>query len=220
MPSDRAASRFILVLMVSLMAMVFCLVQTSSAEDDTPRLMATEVAYPVRAAVSAPLREIEPMVLPPGEGRDKEVFNTMHPKAAKAARSQQPNDPVWQLSPGPFSMPSPLSSFPGMNNLDNQSILGFKVAPPDTNGDIGPNHYVQWVNLIFEVFDRSGNSLYGPVPGNTLFTALGAPCATANSGDPIVLYDSMADRWLASQFALPNFPSGPFYQCIALLHHR
>ena len=41
-------------------------------------------------------------------------------------------------------------------------------------------------------------------------------CATNNDGDPIVLYDQYSGRWLASQFAFPNFPSGPFYQCVAV----
>ncbi len=31
-----------------------------------------------------------------------------------------------------------------------------------------------------------------------------------------MLYDHLTDRWLLSQFALPNFPSGPFYVCIAV----
>ncbi len=29
-------------------------------------------------------------------------------------------------------------------------------------------------------------------------------------------YDHLADRWVMSQFALPNYPSGPFYQCFAV----
>ena len=45
---------------------------------------------------------------------------------------------------------------------------------------------------------------------------VGGPCETTNDGDPIVLYDELADRWMLSQFALPNYPSGPFYQCIAV----
>src|SRR5215212_1549262 len=29
----------------------------------------------------------------------------------------------------------------------------YRVAPPDTTGDLGPNHYVQWVNLRYAVYD-------------------------------------------------------------------
>src|SRR5205085_8490397 len=44
----------------------------------------------------------------------------------------------------------------------------------------------------------------------------GAPCQNINSGDPIILYDQLADRWFLSQFALPNYPQGPFYECVAV----
>jgi hypothetical protein len=58
--------------------------------------------------------------------------------------------------------------------------------------------------------------LYGPAAGNTLWTGFGGVCSTSNDGDPIVQYDHLADRWMMSQFALPNYPSGPFYECIAV----
>ena len=51
---------------------------------------------------------------------------------------------------------------------------------------------------------------------SSLFASLGAPCGTRDDGDPIVLYDRFADRWLISQFVLPNYPSGPFYEEIAI----
>ena len=105
--------------------------------------------------------------------------------------------------------PSTSLSFEGIGNVNG-------VLPPDTNGDIGPNHYVQTVNLAFQVFNRSGVSLYGPANINTLWTGFGGPCETTNDGDPVVLYDHLADRWLISQFALPRFPRGPFYQCLAV----
>ena len=58
--------------------------------------------------------------------------------------------------------------------------------------------------------------VYGPVNTNTIWSGFGGPCQTTNNGDPIVLYDRAADRFLVSQFALPNYPSGPFYECIAV----
>jgi hypothetical protein len=117
-------------------------------------------------------------------------------------------DPVLQKSFGPLVMPTPLITFEGLGA--NGSI------PPDTNGDIGPNHYVQWINTQFAVYNRAGTRVLGPLAGNTLFAGFGGPCQTTNDGDPITLYDQLADRWLMSQFALPNYPNGPFYQCIAI----
>ncbi len=50
--------------------------------------------------------------------------------------------------------------------------------------------------------------------GNTIWSGFGGYCQTTNHGDPIVLYDQLADRWMMSQFAVP--PSAPYYQCIAV----
>lgn len=118
-------------------------------------------------------------------------------------------DPVVQESAPTLGVPAVAGSFDGVSNRNS-------VLPPDPTGAIGPNHYVQMVNLSFAVYDRSGTVLYGPVNNQTLWTGFGGPCAVQNDGDPIVLYDHLADRWMLSQFALPNFPSGPFYQCIAV----
>lgn len=90
-----------------------------------------------------------------------------------------------------------------------------QYAPPDTTGAIGATQYVQWVNSSFAVFDKaSGAPVYGPAAGNTLFTGFGGACETSNDGDPVVLYDRLADRWILMQFAVPN--GGPYYQCIAV----
>jgi hypothetical protein len=92
-------------------------------------------------------------------------------------------------------------------------------APPDSDGDVGPNHYVEAINNAFAVYDKNGNMLAGPTTYNTLFAGLPGPCgAGQNQGDPFVLYDHVADRWLISDFAFPGgLPgSGPFWQCIAV----
>ena len=66
--------------------------------------------------------------------------------------------------------------------------------PPDPTGAVGPNHYVHSVNSLVKIFDKTGNLLVGPVSLGT-FLGFGG-----NSGDPIVLYDQLADRWLVSEF--------------------
>jgi hypothetical protein len=114
-------------------------------------------------------------------------------------------DSVVQKSLPGVSAPPTIANFEGLDNVNN-------VLPPDTNGDIGPNHYVQIVNLSFAVYDRNGNLLLGPLNNNTIFQGFGGPCESTNNGDPIVLYDHLADRWLLSQFAIPD----PYYQCIAV----
>lgn len=90
------------------------------------------------------------------------------------------------------------------------------VAPPDTDGDVSPDYYMQMVNLSYQIWDKNGNSLIGPFASSTLWTDLPGPWSGTNDGDPIVLYDQFADRWIASQFSLPSYPRGPFYELIAV----
>jgi hypothetical protein len=77
------------------------------------------------------------------------------------------------------------------------------VTPPDTVGEIGRNYYIQMVNhgsgSLFTVYNKSDGSVAaGPMVLDTLAT--GGAC-TSGSGDPIVLYDHLANRWLLSEFA-------------------
>lgn len=92
----------------------------------------------------------------------------------------------------------------------------YGVAPPDTDGDVSHDHYFQMVNMGFAIWDKSGNLLYGPVDNITLWDGFNGPWSNTNDGDPVVVYDEYADRWVATQFALPNYPSGPFYELIAV----
>jgi hypothetical protein len=117
---------------------------------------------------------------------------------------------VWQPSP---AIPPPLLTFEGV--AETQSGCG--CEPPDTDGDVGPNHYVEAVNSSFKVFDKNGATLAGPTTYNSLFAPLvGTPCNGQNDGDPYTLYDPLADRWLVSDFAFPSFPGSSFWQCIAI----
>lgn len=108
-----------------------------------------------------------------------------------------------------------LQIFDGADNDDNAFELGILLAPPDTDGDVGPGHYVQMVNLLTTIFDKRGNVLLGPFANNVFWSGLGGLCQTTNSGDPIVLYDEATDRWLVSQFAF-NSRFTRFSLCIAV----
>jgi hypothetical protein len=123
----------------------------------------------------------------------------------------QPATPAQGILPGPgrIILPRTLLTFDGIANINS-------MAPADPNGDIGPAHYVQIVNASFAVFSRSGQLLVGPVAINHLWSGFGGECELTNRGDPIVLYDELADRWLISQLAFFNKSTGPYYQCVAL----
>ncbi|MEO8288379.1 MAG: S-layer homology domain-containing protein [Chloroflexota bacterium] len=107
----------------------------------------------------------------------------------------------------PAAMPAPIRNFEGMNLATAGSGI-----PPDTNGEVGPNHYVQMVNSAIQIWDKSGNPLISPVDINALWSSAGGQCAARNDGDPIVLYDQLADRWLLSQFTA----EAPYNECIAI----
>jgi hypothetical protein len=114
---------------------------------------------------------------------------------------------------GSFAIPSPSLTFEGLSNQDNYETFGFRVAPPDPVGDVGPNHYVEMINLVFAVYDKTGHRLLGPTDTGTLWAGFALPDCTDPSGDPVVLYDQFADRWLLSQFTT----RGPiYYNCVAI----
>lgn len=125
---------------------------------------------------------------------------------------------------------------PPMAILDNFDGLGFGFTgpqgtaslrnPSDNTLAVGPNHIVQIVNSRMAVFtkkgkeyDATGKVLYGPVRTNAIFDGFGGQCETQNSGDSVVRYDQLAERWL---YVLPIFrrppgePNGPYYMCYAV----
>jgi hypothetical protein len=120
------------------------------------------------------------------------------------------NDPVVQTSQLAAAMPSTNLNFEG---IDFPGVV-CNCAPPDTNGEVGATQYVQIVNEGFEVFNKStGASMYGPAAITTIWSGAGNVCATAGDGDPVVLYDQFAQRWLISQFAGSGTPTD---ECIAV----
>ncbi|HTX89246.1 MAG TPA: T9SS type A sorting domain-containing protein [Bacteroidales bacterium] len=85
--------------------------------------------------------------------------------------------------------------------------------PPDTDGDVSSNYYFQVVNCKYAIYSKTGTLLLGPTASSTIWNGLPN---NSNDGDAVVLYDEQADRWLFSQFSLPNYPSGPYLQMIAV----
>jgi hypothetical protein len=116
------------------------------------------------------------------------------------------------------AMPSPSITFEGNSAANNTAVFGGTVAPPDTEGAVGPNHYVQYVNLLVGIYDKSTGALLPPgrFAISPLFAKLGGVCATTNDGDPIVQYDKLADRWVLSQFGFTATNVPPYHQCVAV----
>lgn len=98
--------------------------------------------------------------------------------------------------------------------------------PSDNSLAVGPNHIVQIVNSRMAVytkkgakFSSTGEVLYGPVVTNAIFQGFGGQCEHQVSGDAVVRYDQLANRWL---YVLPIFkrppddPKGPYSMCYAV----
>ncbi len=112
-------------------------------------------------------------------------------------------DPAWQSWQGSSNKAvKAFQSFDGLSAQDNRDLFGTTFAPPDPDMDVGPNHVVQMVNILFAIWDKQGNQLMSPLPINALWQGFGGPCEIDNDGDPIVLYDPLADRWILTQFAV------------------
>ncbi|MCB1640746.1 MAG: hypothetical protein KDI37_03370, partial [Xanthomonadales bacterium] len=162
----------------------------------------------VKFDVSIPLRDMTPKPIPTGELRGGSIVDPDGDLPNKPSPLADQPDGAAQLSLPAPRIPAPTVSFDGPDNVSG-------VAPPDPVGDVGPNHYVRMSNASFQIFDKvTGASVFGPANINTLFTGFGGPCETENAGDPIVLYDQLADRWLLTQFSDSTGPT--FHNCVAL----
>ncbi|MFL6334266.1 MAG: Ig-like domain repeat protein [Pyrinomonadaceae bacterium] len=165
--------------------------------------------------------------------REAELVAQQKRKSRKAPRALKSDDVSHVVSPPPRSsaptrktegpqsaalspnIPSPSQTFAGMSS--NLACNG--CLPPDTDGDVGPNHYVQAVNSSIRIHDKAGNVLAGPITFNSFFSAMGTatPCGSnVNDGDGVVFYDHIADRWVITDFAFAAFPGTSFYQCIGV----
>src|SRR6266480_614113 len=128
-----------------------------------------------------------------------------------------PESKTAQLPPtipaGP--MPTPIQNFEGVARLDvvtgGQAGTGF---PPDTNGEVGLNHYILAVNAAYAIYDKATGTQVAAFTENSLFSGgpTGTLCDTDSFGDPVVVYDQLANRWILTNFAFVSFP-GPGPNC-------
>ena len=89
-------------------------------------------------------------------------------------------------------------------------------SPPDTVIDVGPRHVIEATNISWAIYDKTTRQKLADNSFDGLFTGTGTACDDGNRGDPIVLYDTIADRWILSDFAWSNDLTGPMYECLAV----
>lgn len=183
-----------------------------------PRVWAQTQSHPlvvkaVKHAYAPPLSQIAP--IPPDQAsvpseEELRTVSTPRPMGTGEDAVLQTSSDSANLTPARLSTTSGLDilgigvGFPGYST---------QASVPDTNGAPGPTQYVQWVNESFAIFSKStGAVLYGPANGNTLWQALGGPCAANNNLDPIVQFDQLANRWV---MMMPTFVQ-PSHLCVAV----
>ena len=119
----------------------------------------------------------------PEEEIQKEEINRQNAKIIKKvlpnAGAGQGNfiDPLVNRRPAGFSpenmlMPTPILTFNGASQTDNAAVGVGAVLPPDVNGDVGPNHYLSSVNLVYKIFNKNGTVAAGPFRTSDLFSGL------------------------------------------------
>jgi hypothetical protein len=140
-----------------------------------------------------------------------------HLGAQKGSTSAQ--DPVVQRKRGTKPLSDPIANFNGMClpfGPPCAEASGCSCLPPDTNGAVGPTQFVQMVNTDFAVYSKTGAVLRHATAINQLWAGKGGECAVHNDGDPVVVYDQFANRWLLSQFVATPAAGENYAECIAV----
>ncbi len=168
-----------------------------------------EVTYARKIGITAPLRHLAPVASTSEERRKQAKLSKQFiPNFLSRGRRPDPNpnalpqgpDPVLQTQNINFS--SNIALTPAIN-IDGMTTEISNANVPDPVGDIGKDHYVQVVNSTFiQAFDKQGTALNEPIAANTIWASLGYN----SGGDPIILYDQEAQRWILTEF--PNFQGG------------
>ncbi|HET9528301.1 MAG TPA: hypothetical protein VFO99_19150 [Pyrinomonadaceae bacterium] len=209
----------IALLMMLILCTVGCLPLAVHGQSEVAEQRRAEISHPVHFdKTTKPLREMFDTGEPAKPARGGKDFEPGRPQPVDN-HNRPFEDPLAAKGAGAIStVVDPMASIVG-TPVDPQ----LRVAPPDTTGDVGPNHYVQWVNLRYSIYTLTrgaNNEITGfnlvpgfPKQGNVVWQGFGGRCQSDNDGDPIVQYDQLANRWVLTQFAVS---SQPFTQCVAV----
>jgi hypothetical protein len=190
----------------------------SSGAGDNPR---APVQHNPRVAIAYPESSPPLLLIRPPDHPQELVEHEVRRKLRAVPLQPALPDPVIQSNLPIREMPTTILNFLAQGNASTSSTV--TGEPPDTNGAVGPNHFVQTVNGGLEIWTKSGTVAATSILLNGLWSGYtgtnpGNSCATQNDGDPVVVYDGVADRWFITQFSLPNSTTtgGPSFQCVAV----
>jgi MYXO-CTERM domain-containing protein len=192
----------------SFRAILVLVVGACNARETAPSPDAGQVLNIVAHDVSPPLRELAK--LPSTRVREVREAEPWRRIPLKHMSSTFAPDSAIQTQAGATPIAAPSVSFEGIG----AGMAGYNVqfTPPDTDGDVGPNHYMQVVNSSLAIFSKTGTTTMGPMDTSMVWSGFAGACATSNDGDATVRYDHIADRWVVAQFSVED----PYYQCVAV----
>ena len=163
---------FFLCLGGTFMALVaFSLYSAPSALAQKPKQTSRISAAPKVIPMVGPISQDQNLRNLPYYPANKEVEETRlkrHPQFKSTGKK----DPVLQAvrrAAEVVAMPTPVATYPGITSGQG----GCGCLPPDTQGDVGPNHYIQAVNSSIKILDKSGNQLLAPTTYNSFFCSDG-----------------------------------------------
>ena len=89
--------------------------------------------------------------------------------------------------------------------------------PPDTNGDVGPNHYIQTVNTSVGIYNKTTGAAISTVTFNTFFTGpAGTPVRHQQPRRPGGALRPAGRPLDRHRLRLVQLNTGPYYECIAV----
>src|SRR4051812_26085066 len=152
MSSFRLAATFVVAVVVGGAGLGVALSAQQPPASPPPDTHGAAVVNAIRHDRSPALRDIPPLGV--DQAGDRPVHEP-RPVPKHAGPKAPHRDPAAQDVAAVPLLAAPTINFDGISNLSG-------VLPPDTNGDVGRNHYVQWINLKFAIWNKSGTLLYGP----------------------------------------------------------
>jgi len=172
-----------------------------AGETTSARAVSFSISKPARdlgASANTPARNVHPRVNPLASTPD-------HGQRGTWTRGRPPVDPLAASAPIRHGRTPKLAlRFGGTGNPFGCN----GCSPPDTNGDVGLAEYVQVVNATkIAVFDKTTGNALGGFDMGSLWDS--GPCA-ADVGDPVAVFDAIAQRWVFTQLAEPH------HVCIAV----
>jgi hypothetical protein len=189
--------RFLLILLTT----VFFLPVVSKKLKAQDTLPEPKIITGVYHGESRPLKDIPPLTKEEFDalvikGTTRQKSKSWVPKERKYPFAEtalpKDEDPIWQKDMGTArNMVNTLLNFDGQTS---------PYKPSDVNGDVNETHYMQTINTVYAIYNKQGVLLAGPTNLNQLFS--GVTGAENNDGDPIVLWDEAAQRWLVAEFSI------------------